>query len=345
MFTKLKSSIGNARARGKASENGAEKIGILSGISWVFDRISYRIATLGFDLVILMGMVILLVGIVLAMGGHIRILQTTVLLPISIMSLAAIIVVKRDGRSGWRHVAHILRDWIPFVLIDFIYENLHDVAGQVMTIDVAGYMFHIDSIIFGIEPTLWAQRIFSPLLTDLMSISYALYFALPLFIMFMLSIWGRRYELRHMVLALTVCFLLGFMGYVFFPCSPPRYFIENMYTNPVSLHGLFLFDRLQGAWDNLSVISGGAFPSLHVGISAVALIYAYKFRAINAACRAIWYVYIPLVVSLWFSTIYLRHHWFVDVFAGLCAALFSYVASSWMMSVWRNLRKKYDMPF
>jgi len=311
----------------------------------ILDRCLYRIATLGFDLIILMGMTLLLVGTILAMGGQVRLFQATVLLPLGIMAVAISIMIRRNP-SGWREGSmYLLRDWVPFLLIVFIYENMHDVAGQVMTFDIAGQLQAWDIAIFGIEPTLWAQKIYSPLLTDLFSISYGMYFFLPLVIMFLLSIWKMRYEFRHMALCLTVCFILGFLGYVFLPCSPPRYFIENLYTDPVRLHGLFLFDWLQGKWDGLSVISGGAFPSLHVGISAVALIYAYRFRGMNRICRAIWYVYVPLVVSLWFSTVYLRHHWVMDIVAGLVVAGIAYIGASVMMKIWRGLRRRYELPF
>ncbi|MBT3182215.1 MAG: inositol phosphorylceramide synthase [Deltaproteobacteria bacterium] len=314
-------------------------------IKGLFDRLLYRIATLGFDLIILMAMTLLLIGSVLAMGGHVRLFQATVLLPIIIMVLAIAVKVIRNPSGWYEESIYLLRDWVPFVLVVFIYENMHDVAGQVMAFDIAGHLLNWDIMVFGIEPTIWAQKVYSPLMTDIMSITYALYFVQPLFIMFLLSVWKKRYEFRHMALCLTVCLILGFLGYVFLPCSPPRYFIEHMYTDPVRLQGLFLFNWLQGTWDGLSVISGGAFPSLHVGLSAAALIYAFKFRKMNLTCRIVWYAYVPLVTALWFSTIYLRHHWILDIVAGLFVAGTGYMVANFMMPIWRSLRQRYELPF
>ncbi|MFA4875409.1 MAG: phosphatase PAP2 family protein [bacterium] len=305
----------------------------------------YRLATLGFDLFILMAMALLLVVTVLALGGHIRLLQASVALPAS-ATLAALVARAWQKPGEWKmEVGHILRDWVPFLFIVFIYENLHDVAGQAMDFDIAGTLYRWDVALLGIEPTLWAQRIFSPLLTDVLSISYALYFFQPLFIMFLLSLWDMRSELRHMALALTIAFVLGFMGYVFLPASPPRYFIESLFTDPPRLYGLFLFDKLQGTWDSLSVISGGAFPSLHVGLSTVALIYAFRLRKVNRAFRIVWYVYLPLVVSLWFSTVYLRHHWVIDIFAGWIVAAAGLGGAELLMRAWKRLRERYALPF
>src|SRR5262249_19107425 len=123
---------------------------------------------------------------------------------------------------------------------------------------------------------------------------------------------------------------LGFLGYVFFPCSPPRYFLENVYNSPAHLQGYFLFNQLQARWDSLSVVRAGAFPSLHVAISTIALIYACRYRDRSRLDKVIFWAYLPLVVSLWFSTVYLRHHWFIDILAGWILALLS----CWVVPLW-----------
>jgi membrane-associated phospholipid phosphatase len=197
-----------------------------------------------------------------------------------------------------------------------------------------------DIAIFGVEPTLWAQKIYSPLLTDLMALSYALYFVQPLILMLLLSNRDDRKRFREMTLTLTFTFLLGFAGYVWLPCSPPRYFITSLFTDPVRLHGPWIFDTLQAQWDSLSVVPCGAFPSLHVGLSTVALIFAWKFRRINTTFRVIWWVYIPLVTSLWFSTVYLRHHWVIDIFAGWLVAVASYFSADYILGHWRRWREQ-----
>lgn len=337
--------IGRGRPIDGLNGAGRNDFSLSAIVAGIWERCLYRVATLGFDLIILMFMALLLVGTVLAMGGHIRLFQATAFLPVAIA--AAVLAIKAwRTPDAWRHEAMcVLRDWVPFVLIVFIYENLHDVAGQAMSFDIAGILNRWDVVLFGVEPTLWAQRFFSPVATDLMSISYALYFFEPLFIMFLLTLWDRRAEFRHLALCLTIVFILGFIGYILLPCSPPRYFIEHMYTDPHRLYGLFLFDWLQGTWDGLSVISGGAFPSLHVGISMVALIYTYRFRAINRTCRMLFHIYLPLVVSLWFSTVYLRHHWVIDIVAGWFIAGVGYACASIMMRIRRGLRKRYQLPF
>ena len=146
-----------------------------------------------------------------------------------------------------------------------------------------------------------------------------------------------------MVLCLSFVFIIGFLCYVFFPCSPPRYFIERLFTDPHHLSGFFLFNGLQNMWDGFSVVGGGAFPSLHVGISTVALIYAYRYRRLSGLYYGIWIAYIPLVASLWFSTVYLRHHWVIDIFAGWLVAILSYFLAESSLRLWHNLRMRFSI--
>ncbi len=42
------------------------------------------------------------------------------------------------------------------------------------------------------------------------------------------------------------------------------------------------------------------------------------------------WVFVPLVVSLWISTIYLRHHWVADCLAGFILATPIFMATPWL---------------
>lgn len=319
--------------------------GLLVAPRWTLSKALHFFAIMGPDLLLAAGMTLLLIITVIAVGGHVRFIQASVGFPVGIM-LALIVyrcALKRIKEDYNPRISIILRDWLPFLLITFIYENLHDLSQHFYLSDIAGIMMKWDIALFGVEPTLWMQGFYSPLLTDYMAFAYALYFVFPLIIMFFLSQHERHFEFREMALALTFAFIMGFIGYVIWPCSPPRYFITAMFTDPAVLHGPLLFDRLQAAWDNLSVIPCGAFPSLHVGISSVALFYAWKFRGFSTLYKSIWYLYIPLVVSLWISTVYLRHHWVIDIFAGWAVAVAGIVISEYMLRFWRALRTQYGL--
>ncbi len=317
-----------------------------------FRKLAKLVMSAGLDLLLVAAMAILLGVLLIAQHDVVQIAESSVLYPIGMMLF---LLATRMGLWGYRHFRNqngtlslgavflqTLRDWIPFILIDFIYENLHDLSRHFQTHDVAATLMRWDTALFGVEPTLWIQRYFNPTVTDFMAFAYGLYFLLPLVIMYLLSYRNQRSKLREMILALSLSFLIAFVGFTLFPCSPPRYFIENQFTHPSHLYGLYLFNFLQAQWDNHSAVRSGAFPSLHVTTSAIALIYAFRLRNKSRVDRWLYWIYVPLVVSLWVSTVYLRHHWFIDIFAGWILALLCCWMAPTLSRLWEELRGLLD---
>ena len=82
-------------------------------------------------------------------------------------------------------------------------------------------------------------------------------------------------------------------------------FTKNLRGYPVG------FSNLSAqAFSLLPVDSRAAFPSLHAAVSLVALVFAWRY------VRWWFWVLLPFALGLWASTIYLRHHYFVDLVAG-----------------------------
>ncbi len=305
------------------------------------------IALLGIDFVFLICMTLLLIFTVQKVNGEMHLFLRAMGLPLGILGFAILydfgkylyfLIIHKTNKAAEfiRQIPIILRDWTPFLLVDFIYENLHVLSTHLNRYDIADILYKMDIWLFRIEPTLWTQKITTPLLTDIMSLLYAPYLFYPLSLMFLLSLSNRRDKFQQVSIAVCFTFLLGFLCYVIFPAQPPRYLLEGVFTHPVHLQGSFIYDYLQGAWDSLSAIRGAAFPSLHVAVSTITLIYAYRFRNISLIYKLLWYLYIPLIVGLWFSTIYLRHHWVVDIFAGWCiAALASFLSEKTILATHR----------
>lgn len=306
------------------------------------------VTRLGLDFVFLIIMLLFLAATLARHNASLKFAQQSVLYPIGIMVFVLLsrwgLWLYRRSRGGNGSLSpsrvfwQTLRDWTPFILIDFIYENLHDLSQYFQTHDIAGTLMAWDEQLFGVEPVIWSQQFFHPALVDYMALAYASYFILPLFIMYLLACRNRRAELKEMILALSLAFIIGFMGYVLFPCSPPRYFIDFQTLHPPQLYGYFIYNALQAKWDSLSAIRSGAFPSLHVGISTVALVYAFRFRNWSRFDYGVYLSYVVIVTSLWISTVYLRHHWVIDIVAGWILALFSAYAAPILVKYWLSLR-------
>ena len=82
----------------------------------------------------------------------------------------------------------------------------------------------------------------------------------------------------------------------------------------------------QSAFDTVDPLRvRSAFPSLHCSIGFLTLFYSWRFgdALFPGRPRLYFWICLPLVISLWLSTIYLRHHWVPDIAAGLLLGLAS----------------------
>ncbi|MCX7958423.1 MAG: phosphatase PAP2 family protein [Deltaproteobacteria bacterium] len=146
---------------------------------------------------------------------------------------------------------------------------------------------------------------------------------------------GDLFKFREVALSFVICVVAGFIGYVTVPAVGPRYFLADEYTIPLTG---YITEAGARAWNSIESVKRDCFPSLHTAMSTITLVYFYRFRKFYRFGRTIFYIALPLVVSLWISTVYLRYHWVVDVFAGWILALIC-VSLSPVFIRWYYFRK------
>jgi membrane-associated phospholipid phosphatase len=238
-------------------------------------------------------------------GGLVR-------LAVAVFALAVLAcALKLRPRSP---VVRGLRDVLPFLVCILVYTNLHDTIGFVNPHDVHDQLIALDVWLVGVEPVVWAERFITPERTEVMQFFYANFFWLAPSVPLVLLVRRRRAAFRASAMAVLTCFYLGYALYVAFPAAPPRLvmvaeFTKNLYGYPQ------FFSKLNAeAFSLLPVDSRAAFPSLHTAVSLVMLVTAWRYLRV-------WFWFtLPFVLGLWLSTIYLRHHYLVDLLAGFALA-------------------------
>lgn len=115
---------------------------------------------------------------------------------------------------------------------------------------------------------------------------------------------------RKCIVGLFTMYGLAFSGYTLFPAGGPHY--AMVFHTP--LHGRWLVDSMLGAV-NRGSNSVDVFPSVHVAASLYLLLFDWQHYR-----RRFWWVLAPCMV-LWWATVYLRFHYFVDLLAGVVVAL------------------------
>jgi len=290
--------------------------------------------------------------VVLTYGGSIRWKEGPIIISFAIMTgllvLRAIWGVPEilrgapNARDDLR--AAMLRtiyDWGPLIIVVWMFESLGAYTGVIRADTVYDQqMYDADVWLSGIEPSLWMGRhLFHPLLVDWFSITYGLYFISPMVLATILSLRGRRADFTEMVTAVVIQMGIGFILHLFVPVGPPRFFAPLMSRfEPAHLHSYTgLMEVQQGVFDTAHQMrTRASFPSLHCSLGMMTLLYARRYSAAVFPRRPqlAFRVSIVLVVSLWISTIYLRHHWLPDIAAGLVLGAFSVLGATKLRKIW-----------
>ncbi|OQX85181.1 hypothetical protein B6D60_08275 [candidate division KSB1 bacterium 4484_87] len=231
-------------------------------------------------------------------------------------------------KPEWR----FFRDWLPFGFCIAIYTNLHDTVHFANAADVQHILIQIDQWMFGVQPCVWAERFIHPVLTDIFILAYANYFVINIIVVLVLYLQKRYQPFRYVMLTTIVTYYIAYFLFIIFPAAPPRIVLKPMFT--VSLHGQ-LMEPIKHAIEVSAQDSRGAFPSLHCAVSFVSLFFAYRY------IKWLFWVLIPMVAMLVISTVYLRHHYVIDLIAGLALGAFTFWIGPKLENWWKNLSTKH----
>jgi membrane-associated phospholipid phosphatase len=231
----------------------------------------------------------------------------------------------------------IIRDWFPFLVILLMYYSLWGDATLLMvTTDRDQALIALDQRLFGFQASLVLQRIISSRMTAWMAFAYFFHVInIPLVACF-IYVRRPRARFREMMSGIMVVTFFGLMGYLLVPAIGPMYTLRHQYTVPLH-QSMWAFNREVDFMD-FARIQRDVFPSLHVAISFVVWLYAYR----NS--KKLFWILSPLILSLWLSTLYLRYHYLIDVVAGLILAPLSYLLANWLSRRWGEIPVSLAIP-
>lgn len=308
-------------------------------------------AAIGPNFVIAIAFVLTLFAVILMYGGSLKWKEGPILwscgITLGILLLRVIwgvpSVLRREPDAGHKLRSALLRtlyDWGPLIIVMWMFESLEPYTGIIRKTVFDQQLYEFDLRVFGVEPTVWIGKFHHPLLTDWMSITYGLYFILPMTLATVLSIRGRRADFTEMVTACVIQMGMGFMTHLFVPAGPPRHFapLLNGVFDPPQLHSYTgLMELQQGAFDTADPLrTHSAFPSLHCSLGMLTIIFSYRYGAavFPKHPRLFQRIITVLVVSLWISTVYLRHHWILDCVAGWTLGLTATILAGVVRHYW-----------
>ncbi|MEW6410674.1 MAG: phosphatase PAP2 family protein [Nitrospirota bacterium] len=196
----------------------------------------------------------------------------------------------------------------PVIVVLLIFDSLGGIVHYINPRDIDPILIKIDYSIFGVHPTVWLERLSTPLLTDILHISYTTYYFLPIILGIILKLKKKHAEFDLTIFLILLGFYTSYIGYILFPALGPRFTIEHLHASEITGSGITQWIRQ--TLDSLEGIKRDAFPSGHTEIVLILLYIVWRFE------KLLFYIYIPLIVMLMFSTVYCRYHYVIDVLAG-----------------------------
>lgn len=226
-----------------------------------------------------------------------------------------------------------IRDWAPFALIFFAWEGMRGIANAFGQGVHVGDFIDMEVALFGTVPTVDLQQALyvpgsiSPL-DVLMSSTYISHFFFPLAFAFFLWIRDRS-RFYDFAVALMVMSYLAFVTFVIIPVAPPRF--ASAFGFPLQVYDIAHEVALNLDWTGFSWVYRNlvgnpvaAFPSMHAAYPVLVLLFIAERSKLAAVA------WLPVVATIWFATVYLGHHYVVDLIGGLlyAIAVYAFIRSS-----------------
>ncbi|HFE65311.1 MAG TPA: phosphatase PAP2 family protein [Caldithrix sp.] len=206
-------------------------------------------------------------------------------------------------------IAHFVRYGYIIAILPLLYLQVKPFLHTIHFQEFDPVILRFESAVFGEVSNIWVQKFVKPPLTEFMQVSYSLYWiTIPLagLIFYFRKEYLLYENLMHYV---TITFFLSYFVFIFFPVAGPRFFIADQIT--AQYRGLFFAHYLREFMTHAG-FRGGAFPSSHVGVAVVILLFMWRFKPKVAVA-----VFLPIVIALSLATVYGQYHYFTDVIAGL----------------------------
>lgn len=215
--------------------------------------------------------------------------------------------IYRPNPTTW-----VFRNWYPVFYVATCYKEMALFIPAIRRSDADQWLAELDYRIWQAHPTVWLERIHTPVLTEFVQLAYTLFVPAVLFVAAVL--WKKRSygQFQYYAFLIALGFLVSYVGYLLVPARGPRFLLKHLQHFP--LQGLWLFDAMQSGLDRLESAHYDCFPSGHTELTILAW---WGSRMVSNRLFQVYFAYTPLII---FATVYLRYHYTVDVLAGAVVA-------------------------
>ncbi len=263
------------------------------------------------DLIILI--FLFLTGLVIILGEF-KTEYFSTLIAARIIAFTIIFTLVKLDSLYKNKIISILKQFYPLLFTAYFYGET-GYYNNIFFADLDGIFIQLEQSIFGFQPSLlFSFKFDSFWFNELMFFSYFSYY-LIIIIIPLIVYFKKRDEFERLFFIIIFSFYTYYLVFAIFPVVGPQFYFPEQQAE-IAHQGIFgkIVKFIQDAGEKPT----GAFPSSHVGLSWIILFASSKIS------RMFFKVILPLAILICFSTVYIKAHYAVDVFAGVFSAILLY---------------------
>lgn len=202
--------------------------------------------------------------------------------------------------------------------------------------------------IFGCQPAiLFEQALSGNIWRELFNLGYWSYYPMIAIVCFW-YFFKEKKEVGRCTFIIQCSFFIYYIIFIFLPVAGPQFYfpvigydIADTGPYPAINNYFDLFPNIPGpqadkegfftSLVNLAHTLGerptAAFPSSHIGITVILLIFAFKSN------KKLGWALTPLSLLLCCATVYIKAHYLIDAFAGIISGILVYALTSYIYNI------------
>lgn len=206
---------------------------------------------------------------------------------------------------------NLLRNIYPVLFAGYFYtETVH--YNKLFFDNLDWIFIQMDQWLFGFQPSIQFSKSFSsPWFAELMYFGYFSFYFIILGFIFIMY-FKRKFLFIENSYKLAFSLLFFYLIFALFPSAGPQFYFD-VPERAVPTNG-YIFQQIMHAIQDGAEQPTGAFPSSHVGVTAVILLLSRKIVPF------FFKICVPLTIILILSTVYIKAHYAVDAIFGLLIA-------------------------
>lgn len=227
----------------------------------------------------------------------------------NLCAIAIILLLARKRRDGitWEF-AH---DGLPAIFFMTVFEEVSFLSLSLRSDWQNNHVIAFEALLFAVPPALWLHGRAAAWLVQFLEFGYFAFY--PLYPVVGGLLWAWREQplfanaFRRLTDALSVGYVVCYTTYLLFPVRSPA---NSVGVQQFSGAPRGLFPSLVGLIQNHAGVRGNAFPSAHIMLAFVVLVFAYRFLPRLAP----WLLFPILLMCV--GAVYDGYHYSSDVIAG-----------------------------